>query len=1530
MKEERRRSKWLSIMMAIAMALSILTGQGAVIGGSAKKVEAAAPAGTVGHSIGQGDVLRDLDGEEVDEDEEIVKAEEGYDDTTICPYTPMVYSFIYNDNMFMKDANHEYTDMTKIGINLSEAAYNEEDLESIYSHMGFSFKSFYYDRDATYDDNDFVAFSFGHKEVNGYQLFLLTIRGTYENEEWFSNFNVGNNDDHEGFSIAAAQVMEKLDVLIPFYAKSKFNKILVTGHSRGAAVANIVAASISNEYSQFFSTSDVFGYTYACPGVSTNADKTLNNIHNYNIPGDVVPTMPLDKWGFGRNGKDHKLIAEGDIYNNFLFQFERSKDRSYTGLESTQSFVQMIEQIAPTLSDYQNKQFIFKSIAAFLASNGINVQFLEYEARIIAEVDVLKSICETSQNRFLNALSGGVFGEITKMNDIAGFISSYREEYDRIEEIYKKTDTAMQEYYEAKAEYEEDNDDTLTFDEWAECEPAILDSIEDEAEITIHTLVEFNQAKSIILTSLDAIENMQDSVVDLGNLLFLFKGDIGSVVENVSSLVEFFVTGIGDAHEPKTYRLWIESQYYGDYGWYENNNEIDELVIPDTITRIGNHCFNDCKKIRKVVIPDSVLTIGWNAFSGCTGIEYVTIPVDRASEGNFSTNDLISIHFTYGHTGRMKNNHGQNDTLKEFDYGSSLASDSTSLAEISFDDSITYIGDLNFNDCIALVDVTLPNSLKGIGEYAFAYCSALEEISLPDNVEIIEEGCFENCSNMTRINLPNSLKELGARCFYDCSKLTIDSVLPKNLRSIGNDCFYNIKVSDQKLILPDSLELMGYDVFKNVIVKEQSIPCNIYSAYVWSNSFDDSLEKLIFTKGTNGILSSGSDYDDFDSYNNLKSITFSEGITEMGEYFFSETDLSRFTVTYPSTLKKIGDYAFYKCKGLEEFTVPESVTTLGESVFKEATIKRIVLPENMQSIGEACFKETSIESIVMPKTLNSLGKNAFGGCDSLTSISIPTGITSIDEGTFSGCSGLKTLVIPEGVTSIGDHAFSGCSGLKTLVIPEGVTSIGDYAFSGCVNLTSLQLPKGVKSLGECVFYGCEELKTVELPESLTTLVTYSFDGVNFDELVIPGGVTTLCEDCFGDGNIAKIEIPATVTTIEDLPYIHGCTVYCYTNSAAHIYAQENDYDFVLLDAPPHEHSYVGSITEEASCTEDGVKTFTCSCGDSYTEPIPATGHSYNKPTWNWTGTSSAVATFECTNGCGHEETANASITSTVTKEASCEEKGTKKFTANVVFNNKTYTANKSKTIAAKGHSYGEPKWTWTGTTAAVAKFTCSECGHVENVDASITNTTTKAATCEGTGIKTYTATVLINGKTYTSNKNKTIAAKGHSYGTPTWTWNGTSKATALFTCSRNSSHTRKRAATITNKITTKATLTKAGVRTYTATATLDDKTYTTNKQVAYYLFDKSKTGLQNYEGVLYYARNGVRDTSIITFAKYGNYWYYVYHGKVDSTRKGIFKGKVDGVSASWYVKNGRVQLTYSGTVKFDGKSYKIQNGKVVK
>ena len=105
---------------------------------------------------------------------------------------------------------------------------------------------------------------------------------------------------------------------------------------------------------------------------------------------------------------------------------------------------------------------------------------------------------------------------------------------------------------------------------------------------------------------------------------------------------------------------------------------------------------------------------------------------------------------------------------------------------------------------------------------------------------------------------------------------------------------------------------------------------------------------------------------------------------------------------------------------------------------------------------------------------------------------------------------------------------------------------------------------------------------------------------------------------------------------------------------------------------------------------------------------------------------------------------------------------------------------------ATGHKYGTPSWSWTGTTAATAKFVCSNNkNHARSVKATITSKTTKA-TCTTAGKTVYTATVKFGGKTYTNTRTVTLKALGHSFSAWKTTSFNVDKKTAVQTrkCSR--------------------------------------------------------------------------------------------------------------------------------------------------
>ena len=185
---------------------------------------------------------------------------------------------------------------------------------------------------------------------------------------------------------------------------------------------------------------------------------------------------------------------------------------------------------------------------------------------------------------------------------------------------------------------------------------------------------------------------------------------------------------------------------------------------------------------------------------------------------------------------------------------------------------------------------------------------------------------------------------------------------------------------------------------------------------------------------------------------------------------------------------------FYVNKNVTEFTIPEGIKGIADSVFYYASdLVSITFPSTLEWIGDsafvACSKLTSLE---IGSGCTSIGNEAFQYCEGLTSVEIGGGVTSIGYHTFYGCTGLTSIVIPDSVTSIGYGAFYNCSSLTNVVIPDSVTSIGQYAFQNCYGLTSVEIGGGVNSIDNYTFAYCSGLRSIVIPDSVTSINNSAF------------------------------------------------------------------------------------------------------------------------------------------------------------------------------------------------------------------------------------------------------------------------------------------------------------------------------------------------------------------------------------------------------------------------------------------------------
>lgn len=166
-----------------------------------------------------------------------------------------------------------------------------------------------------YTDDDISEIGLGVHEVtyNGEtkKILAVVIRGTNGTiQEWSSNFDMGDPDSwdstyHKGFYLTEERIRSYINDYVSRNISDTSNLIYwITGHSRGAALSNILAAKLIDD------GKEVYAYTFATPSttVSTSMKESkYNSIFNIVNPRDVVTYVPLSQWGFGKFGKDITL-----------------------------------------------------------------------------------------------------------------------------------------------------------------------------------------------------------------------------------------------------------------------------------------------------------------------------------------------------------------------------------------------------------------------------------------------------------------------------------------------------------------------------------------------------------------------------------------------------------------------------------------------------------------------------------------------------------------------------------------------------------------------------------------------------------------------------------------------------------------------------------------------------------------------------------------------------------------------------------------------------------------------------------------------------------------------------------------------------------------------------------------------------------------------------------------------------------------------------------------------------------------------
>ena len=371
---------------------------------------------------------------------------------------------------------------------------------------------------------------------------------------------------------------------------------------------------------------------------------------------------------------------------------------------------------------------------------------------------------------------------------------------------------------------------------------------------------------------------------------------------------------------------------------------LTSLVIPDSVTNIGDYAFWNCRSLTDIVIPDGVTSIGKCAFEGCSALSSVVIP-----------------------------------------------------------DSVSCIGFGAFEDCSSLHSVVIPDSVTSIGDYAFWNCRSLTDIVIPDGVTSIGDAAFENCSSLSSVVIPESVVNLNGNpfCRWDGElKCLSPYFIYDNKVLFDKDKSKIIAFKDKNTtsyVIPESVTRIGESAFRHCSsLSSIVIPNGVTRIGDWAFRGCSSLKSLVIP---NSVTSIGNYA--FYGCSSLRNLVIPDSVTSIGDRAF-EGCSSLHSVVLPNSVTSIGDGAFYGCSSLSSIVIPNSVTSIGNCAFQFcSSLNEIIIPDGITSIGYGTFWGCgSLTDIVIPDSVTSIGGGAFNGCTSLTDIVIPNSVTSIGDGAF--------------------------------------------------------------------------------------------------------------------------------------------------------------------------------------------------------------------------------------------------------------------------------------------------------------------------------------------------------------------------------------------------------------------------------------------------------------------------------------------------------------------------------------------------
>lgn len=660
---------------------------------------------------------------------------------------------------------------------------------------------------------------------------------------------------------------------------------------------------------------------------------------------------------------------------------------------------------------------------------------------------------------------------------------------------------------------------------------------------------------------------------DLSIFKFTYDRNADAYTASLAKEVTLKVLVYPNRYNKKTvYRITKEDQW-------TSNETIEEVVIPDGVKVIGEHCFHSFNKLKSVKLHEGITKLEDYAFAYCEMLEEVNIPstVTELSADLFASCKLLSSPMIIP----------KGVTILP----SNLFYFCESLPSVTILGEVTFIGQGCFKYCSVLKTLNIPNTVTDIKREAFSSCSIIDGIDLSRlKLTKITERCFEYCKALKSITIPDTVTTIELQAFYYCTSLS-SITMSKNVKSIDNNAFK--KCAFESIEIPENMDSIGTYAFTETNLTRFVFPKNINVVPVGMFSGCSNLSEIVLhdnittftercflgTALTQPLypknLRTLEDYV-YSGCQLMQEIGNLEQIDTLGTGIFSDcTSLT--DVTWPLKFTAIPNSMFSGCTGLMTINIPEGITTIGEQTFAETGMTSIKLPDTIENIGQRAFRKSNIQSFSFPPLITTvvpymfsesklvnvalhdnitvIEANAFSLCRQLTNVTLSKNLTTIESKAFESTDSLEEITLPESLTELSPLCFTR-SGLTGIVIPTKVTVIPDSAFYRCTKLRNLSITGPLEIIKQSAFEDTS-LLTINLPETTTVIENSAFSSVYANEINAPG-VKTIGTYCFSryasnnnSMNITLGGVRSAVESIGDnaLRYLIGTTI-IYTQNGS--------------------------------------------------------------------------------------------------------------------------------------------------------------------------------------------------------------------------------------------------------------------------------------------------------------------------------------------------------------------------------------------